>query len=170
MEKISIGQDIHKLLRGCVPRDKPTPRTRYRSQHKNNTEKFLHTSDVEESALENQIEFILNKKPDVLFVDDPVTYMVGYRYSYKSLEISNNNLVQAVKEADLHTLVLDHHFVRDLNYESRIKPVYEVAEERGVKVITAAEFCGRKIEMLEALRKELYAKHGEMKFEAKRRD
>jgi predicted metallo-beta-lactamase superfamily hydrolase len=44
----------------------------------------------------------------------------------------------------------------------RIKPVYEVAENRKVKVVTAAEFCGRKIEMLEALRKELYAKHCEV--------
>lgn len=128
---------------------------------KNNNEKFLHTSDVEGPALENQIEFILTEKPDVLFVDGPMTYMLGFRYSYKSLEISNNNLVQAIKETNIHTLVLDHHFLRDLKYKTRIKPLYEAAEERRVKVITAAEFCGRKIEMLEALRKELYAKHSE---------
>jgi predicted metallo-beta-lactamase superfamily hydrolase len=54
-----------------------------------------------------------------------MTYMLGYRYSFKSLEISNNNLVRAIKETNLHTLVLDHHFLRDLNYKMRIKPVYE---------------------------------------------
>jgi len=136
---------------------------------KSNGEKFLYTSDVEGPSLEDQIGFILEEKPDTLFVDGPMTYMLGYRYSFKSLEISNKNLVRAIKETSLHTMVLDHHFLRDLKYKMRIKPVYEEAEKRGVKVITAAEFSGRKIEMLEALRKELYAKYGEKEFEAKRR-
>jgi len=136
---------------------------------KSNNEKFLYTSDVEGPSLEDQISFILDEKPDVLFVDGPMTYMLGYRYSYKSLEISNHNLVKAIKETNLNTLVLDHHFLRDLNYKLRIKPVYEAAEKRGVKVVTAAEFCGRKIEMLEALRKELYAKYGEAEVKGKKR-
>ncbi|MEM2937562.1 MAG: hypothetical protein QXJ63_03350 [Candidatus Bathyarchaeia archaeon] len=136
---------------------------------KSSGEKFLHTSDVEGPSLEDQIKFILDEKPETLFVDGPMTYMLGYRYSFKSLEISNNNLVRAIKEGNLRTLVLDHHFLRDLNYKIRIKPVYEEAEKRSVKVVTAAEFSGRKIEMLEALRKELYAKHGEKEFEVKKR-
>lgn len=128
---------------------------------KSNSEKILHTSDVEGASLEEQIYFILNENPDILFVDGPMTYMLGYRYSFKSLEFSNSNLVKTIKKTHVHTVVLDHHFLRDINYKSRIKPVYEVAENRGAKVLTAAEFCGRKIEMLEALRKKLYAKHGE---------
>jgi len=136
---------------------------------KSNSEKFLYTSDVEGPSLEDQIGFILAEKPDVLFVDGPMTYMLGYRYSYKSLEISNNNLVKAIKETSLNTLVLDHHFLRDLNYKARIKPVYEAAEKRGVKVVTAAELCGRKIEMLEASRRELYAKYGETEVKSKKR-
>jgi len=136
---------------------------------KSNSEKFLYTSDVEGPSLEDQIGFILAEKPDVLFVDGPMTYMLGYRYSYKSLEISNNNLVKAIKETSLNTLVLDHHFLRDLNYKARIKPVYEAAEKRGVKVVTAAEFCGRKIEMLEASRREVYEKNGEAEVKGKKR-
>ncbi|HDD70499.1 MAG TPA: hypothetical protein ENG19_05150, partial [Candidatus Bathyarchaeota archaeon] len=88
---------------------------------KSNNEKFLHTSDVEGPSLEEQIKFILEEKPDVLFVDGPMTYMLGYRYSFKSLEISNNNLVKAMRETGLQTLVLDHHFLRDLKYKTRIK-------------------------------------------------
>ena len=136
---------------------------------KSNNDKFVHTSDVEGPALEEQINFILNEKPNVLFVDGPMTYMLGYRYSFRSLEISNKNLVKAIKEKNLNTLVLDHHLLRDLNYKLRIKPVYESAEKCGVKVLTAAEFCGRKIEMLEALRKELYAKYGETDVKDKKR-
>lgn len=136
---------------------------------KSNNEKFLYTSDVEGPSLDDQISFILKEKPDVLIVDGPMTYMLGYRYSYKSLEISNNNLVKAIKETNINTLVLDHHFLRDLNYKARIKPVYEAAEKHGVKVITAAEFGGRKIEMLEALRRELYAKYGETEVKGEKR-
>jgi predicted metallo-beta-lactamase superfamily hydrolase len=136
---------------------------------KSGGEKFLHTSDVEGPSLDDQIAFILNEKPDILFVDGPMTYMLGYRYSFKSLEISNSNLVKTIRETSVHTLVLDHHFLRDINYKMRIKPVYEEAQKRGVKVMTAAEFSGRKIEMLEALRKELYAKYGVEGFEVKKR-
>ena len=136
---------------------------------KSGGEKFLHTSDVEGPSLDDQIAFILNEKPDILFVDGPMTYMLGYHYSFKSLEISNSNLIKAIRETSVHTLVLDHHFLRDINYKMRIKPVYEEAQKRGVKVMTAAEFSGRKIEMLEALRKELYAKYGVEGFEVKKR-
>lgn len=125
---------------------------------KNGHEGFLHTSDVEGASLPEQIKFILEEKPDILFVDGPMTYMLGYRYSYESLEHSNRNLSRAIRELDLEALVLDHHFLRDLNYKERIKPIYEAAEERGIRVQTAAEFSGRKIEMLEANRRELYEK------------
>lgn len=124
------------------------------------SEKLVYTSDVEGPSLDDQIQFILDEKPDVLIVDGPMTYMLGFRYSYKSLEISNQNLVRAIRETSLHTLILDHHFLRDLNYRMRIAPVYDAARRRNVKVLTAAEFAGRKIEMLEALRRELYEKYG----------
>jgi predicted metallo-beta-lactamase superfamily hydrolase len=132
-------------------------------------EGFLFTSDVEGPSLDEQIRFILEEKPEILFVDGPMTYMLGYSYSFKSLEISNSNLVKVIKQTRVHTLVLDHHFLRDLNYKLRIKPVYEEAEKRGVRVLTAAEFCGRNIEMLEALRKELYVKYAEKEFKFERR-
>jgi len=127
---------------------------------KSGDEKFLYTSDVEGPSLKEQIDFILKEKPDVLFVDGPMTYMLGYRYSYKSLEVTNKNLVKAIRRTNLRTLVLDHHLLRDLNYRLRVKPVCEAGEECGVNVITAAEYGGRDVEMLEASRKELYAKYG----------
>ena len=108
------------------------------------------------------------KSADIPFVDGPMTYMLGYRYSFKSLEISNTNLVKAIKETGVAHF-LGHHFLRDINYKMRIKPVYEEAQKHDVKVVTAAEFSGRKIEMLEALRKELYAKYGAEGLEVKKR-
>jgi predicted metallo-beta-lactamase superfamily hydrolase len=127
---------------------------------RNGGEGFLHTSDVEGASLPEQVEFILRERPQTIFIDGPMTYMLGYRYSHESLEHSNRNIARAIKELDLRSIVLDHHFLRDLNYRERIEPVYEAAEERGIKVQTAAEFSGRKIEMLEANRRELYERGG----------
>ena len=118
-------------------------------------EKFVHTSDVEGPSVEEQVEFVLKEAPDIVFIDGPMTYMLGFRYSKRSLELSVENLKRIVDVTP--TVVIDHHFLRDLNYKERIAEVYEHASERNATVSTAAEFAGRKIEMLEARRKELYA-------------
>ena len=122
-------------------------------------EKLVYTSDIEGPAIEDQVNFILEEKPNFLIVDGPMTYMLGYRYSQKSLEESNKNLIRVVRECKPHIIIIDHHFMRDLNYRERIKPLYDVAKEEGVKVISAAEFAKKPIEMLEAHRKDLYKEH-----------
>ena len=122
-------------------------------------EKFLFTSDVEGPALEDQVAFILSEEPDTVFLDGPMTYMLGFRYSTKSLQASVENMVKMLV-AGVQTLVVDHHFTRDLNYQERIGPVYEAAKDLGAKVITAAEFAGKPVELLEARRKELYERYG----------
>ncbi|MCX8176861.1 MAG: MBL fold metallo-hydrolase [Candidatus Bathyarchaeota archaeon] len=136
---------------------------------KSNGESFLHTSDVEGLSLEDQTAFILDEKPNIVFADGPMTYMLGYRYSFKSLEAAISNLRRVINVAELHILVLDHHLLRDLNYKTRIKQVYEAADESGIKVQTAAEFAGKKNELLEALRRKLYTKYALDEFKVKKR-
>jgi predicted metallo-beta-lactamase superfamily hydrolase len=60
------------------------------------------------------------------------------------------------KETAVKTILVDHHFMRDLKYKERIAEVYEYAAEKKVKVMSAAEYIGREVEMLEARRRELY--------------
>jgi hypothetical protein len=123
-------------------------------------EKLVFTSDVEGPSLPDQTQFILDEKPNVLIVDGPMTYMLGYRYSFKGLQISNENLTKVIRETPVETIMMEHHFMRDLRYRERIKPLYEIAKERKVKVLTAAEFLERNVELLEARRRELYQKYG----------
>jgi len=122
-------------------------------------EKFIFTSDVARPSLDDQVEFVLSEAPELVFLDGPMTYMLGFRYSARSLQASVENMIKML-EAGVHTLVVDHHFLRDLRYEERIGPVYDVARELGARVLTAAEFAGKPIEMLEAHRKELYERYG----------
>ncbi|MEM2214070.1 MAG: hypothetical protein QXD66_03810 [Candidatus Nezhaarchaeales archaeon] len=119
-------------------------------------EKVLYTSDVEGPSLDAQLDIILRERSDVLIVDGPMTYMLGYRYSYESLEASIKNLVKIIRETPVKTIVLDHHLMRDLGYKQKIEPVIREAELKGVRLLSAAEFEGKPIEMLEARRKELY--------------
>jgi len=121
-------------------------------------ERFIHTSDVEGPALDDQIEFILQYSPQTLILDGPMSYMLGYRYPTKYLERSIENIIRIIDETDIKTIIPDHHFTRDLNFKERLKPVYNKIEGTDVKIITAAEYAGKEIELLEARRKELYAK------------
>jgi predicted metallo-beta-lactamase superfamily hydrolase len=119
-------------------------------------EKVVHTSDVEGPSLEEQTAFVLEEDPDLLILDGPMTYMLGFRYSAKSLALSIENINRIIRETSVSTILLDHHFMRDLDYKKRAAEVRRCAEEHGVKLITAAEYAGREADILEARRRELY--------------
>lgn len=119
-------------------------------------EKVVFTSDVEGPSVDDQVDFIIHENPDLVILDGPMTYMLGFRYSTTSLAISIRNITRILEETSVSTLLVEHHFMRDLKYKERIAAVYDCAADRNVRVITAAEYLGRGIEMLEARRRELY--------------
>ncbi len=119
-------------------------------------ETFIYSSDVEGPPHKDQLEFMLVEEPDLVVVDGPLTYMLGRRFPEEMLESSLANLMKLVREARPRKLVLDHHLLRDLNYREHLAPVYEIAGDYGVKVLTAAELLGVEPLLLEARRKELY--------------
>ena len=93
----------------------------------------------------------------MVVLDGPVTYMLGFRYWKKSLELSIENMMRIITETPAHTIIPDHHFTRDLKYRERLAPVYMAADDARKRVITAAEYAGRDIGILEARRKEPYS-------------
>jgi predicted metallo-beta-lactamase superfamily hydrolase len=128
---------------------------------KSGGESVLFTSDVQGPVSEEQVKFILENTPQTLIVDGPPTYLIGVSFTEDDLKIASQLLTKIIRSlvtSGLHTIILDHHLLRDLNYREKLKPVYEVGEELGVRLFTAAEFSGRNVDMLEARRKELYKK------------
>jgi hypothetical protein len=121
--------------------------------------KFIHTSDVEGPSVPDQADFILKEKPNLVIADGPMTCMLGFRYPMAALNSSVKNMIKIIHKCPLDSLVLDHHFLRELKWRERISKVFAVAEREKVKVQTAAEFSGRPLELLEARRAELYHKH-----------
>jgi len=117
--------------------------------------RFLHTSDVEGPSQDDQLDFILKNKPNLVFLDGPLSYMI-YRFGNKNMEKSVENMIKIVNICD--ELIVDHHFLRDLKWKERIVEVFEAAKEKKVEVKTVADYLGKKIDCLEARRKELYGK------------
>lgn len=118
-------------------------------------ESFVFTSDVEGPNTKDQTDFIIKENPDVVYLDGPLSYMLGYRYSHESLALAIKNMLWILKETDVEKLIIDHHFLRDLKWKERIAPVYKT----GRKVMTAAGFLGIEIDLLEARRRELFKEH-----------
>jgi len=121
--------------------------------------KFIHTSDVEGPSQKDQTDFILENKPNLLILDGPLSYMLGYRYSYESFNQSIENMIKIIQNSPLEILIIDHHFLRDLKWDKRVRKASEIAKEKNVKFQTAADFLGKQIDMLEANRKELYKRY-----------
>ncbi len=119
--------------------------------------RFLFTSDVEGLPLDEQVEFVLNSNPNVIFVDGPMTY-IPHIYGKKLLERSLENLERVMENTDVRVIVLDHHLLRDLNWRKKIDRLFGRAEEFGVEIKSASEFIGLPENLLEARRKELYQK------------
>ena len=118
--------------------------------------KFVYTSDVEGPSLKEQAKFLIDEDPWVVFCDGPMTYMLGFGYSKKSLEESIRNIIRVIKKTRVKRFVVDHHLLRDIKWKERMEDVFKVARKENVKLMTCADFAGEENIMLEARRKELF--------------
>jgi predicted metallo-beta-lactamase superfamily hydrolase len=125
--------------------------------------KFLYTSDVQGPCLDDQTQFIIDENPNIIYCDGPMTYMMGYRYAKRYYEASIENIKRIMDETRVKTIALDHHLLRDIKWEEKISDVFSHAKKRKVKVMTFADFIGRKNLILEARRKELWGKKAKKK-------
>ena len=123
---------------------------------KDSSGSVLHTSDIEGGTTKESVDFIINSSPDLVIMDGPPTYLLGYGISEEELNTSIQNLRVVAGSLQGTRLVIDHHLLRDLNYRNFYSTITEGID--GASVLTAAEFMGRQPLLLEARRKELYGK------------
>lgn len=120
-------------------------------------ERFIHTSDVEGPPLKGQTDFILRGNPGIVIIDGPMCWM-AYRYPPELTRKSVKNIIKIMRGTEVRWIVLDHHFMRELKWRERIGEVFrEEKRLKGrVKVGNAALFLGKKEDLLEASRNNLY--------------
>lgn len=116
-------------------------------------EKLLYSSDVDGPVLKGPTDKIIKESPDVLILDGPPTYLLGFIMAYYNLARSIINITRILEECNFRLMVLDHHLVRDYRYPDLLFEVYKKASELGKNVKTAAEVLGRRTKVLEGYEK-----------------
>ncbi|MEO0072014.1 MAG: hypothetical protein ABIK10_01050 [candidate division WOR-3 bacterium] len=117
-----------------------------------NKEKLIFTSDVCGLIRTEQVEFIIENKPDVIIADGP-----SYRYSNEAWETSINNAARIITNTNLTTFIIDHHLLRDLRYSDYFRKLNNIIKSvPKINLTTAAEYLKSEVSLLEAKRKELY--------------
>jgi hypothetical protein len=114
------------------------------------TLKLLYSSDLSGPIIEDYAKWIIEEDPDIIVLDGPMTYMLGYLLTKKTLDRAINNAVKILKETKSRLIIYDHHLLREPKFMERTSPVWETAKKQGKKILTAAELLGKKIMVLQA--------------------
>jgi hypothetical protein len=104
--------------------------------------KLLYTSDLQGPIIEDYAQWIINENPDILILDGPATYLLGYMLSNTDLKRSVDNAVDIIENCNLDIMIYDHHLLRDSSYKEHTSSVWEAAKKREVQILTAAEYNG----------------------------
>ncbi len=106
-------------------------------------EKLVHSSDLNGPVIEDYAQWIVNEKPDILFLDGPMTYMLGYTLNLINFNRTIENALNIVENAECKLIIYDHHLPREPRFKEHTKTVWEKAVKLGVKMATAAELLGK---------------------------
>jgi len=107
--------------------------------------KIYYTSDVNGPIIEDYASMIIDENPDILILDGPPTYLLGYTLNQINLRRAVENATRILEETSKLELVLyDHHLVREPKFRERTINVWRTAEKHGVKLMTVAEYMDTK--------------------------
>jgi hypothetical protein len=107
-------------------------------------EKLIHTSDLNGPIIEDYAKWLIKENPDVLILDGPMTYMLGYTLNLINFRRTIGNMLRILGETETEIIIYDHHLPREPKFKERTKEVWETAKKLKKKVFTAAEFLGEK--------------------------
>ena len=116
---------------------------------------FVHTGDVLGPPLKEQLGFLLDANPTLLYVDGPMTHLPE-NYPPEQTRKSLANLRRILEATDVRTVIVDHHLLRDADWQRHLEPLAAIAAEHDVRLTTAAAFAGQPVDPLESRRHALY--------------
>ncbi|HIQ03431.1 MAG TPA: MBL fold metallo-hydrolase [Desulfurococcales archaeon] len=107
--------------------------------------KVYFTSDVNGPIIEDYASMIIDENPNILILDGPPTYLLGYTLNRINLQRAIDNAIRILKETSKLELVLyDHHLVREPKFRERTISVWRTAEKQGIRLLTVSEYMGFK--------------------------
>lgn len=119
--------------------------------HENESDrKLLYSSDVDGLLDQELFDWIVGQDPDEIILNGPPTYMLDFVLDYQDFARGVLNLRRLIELVDPEKIILDHHLLRDYRYKDLYYSAYELAEERGVTMRSAAEENGERPKVIEA--------------------
>jgi len=112
--------------------------------------KILYTSDLQGPIIEDYADWIIRENPDLLILDGPTTYLLGFMLSQTNFRRAIDNLSSILQNVSPQIIIYDHHLPRDVHFKERMAEVYEIAEREGKALLTAAEWLGVKTPIRES--------------------
>ena len=117
-------------------------------------ERFMFAPDVQGPISAYTANLIKTEKPDVLLIGGPPFYLEGYKITATCLQQGLENLKQLTEI--IPVVIMEHHALRDAQWQKRVKAIYNAAKSKGHMLLTAADYAGAKNTFLESNRKQLY--------------
>ncbi|MEO0293837.1 MAG: MBL fold metallo-hydrolase [candidate division WOR-3 bacterium] len=104
--------------------------------------KILFSSDIMGPNIEDYAWWIIDENPNVIILDGPSTYLLGYMFNQVNLDRCIENVSRIIKETNFDIMIYDHHLLREKTYKEHMGDFYILVEKIGKRVITAAEWFG----------------------------
>jgi predicted metallo-beta-lactamase superfamily hydrolase len=118
-------------------------------------ERFMFAPDVQGPMSTHTLELIKAAKPQVIMIGGPPFYLSSFKVDEAQLQTGLKNLASVAENVSL--TIIEHHALRDEQWQQKTRQVYETALKAGHTVMTAAEYAGQENMFLEYRRKKLYA-------------
>lgn len=116
-------------------------------------EKFLFTSDVQGPIVKDTLNNILSQKPNIVYLGGPPIYL----RNLISDDPLNQALENMIKLAEaIPCLIIDHHLLRDNNWQEWANPVFSEAKEKNHQIFYASGYLNKPENLFEANRENLY--------------
>jgi len=116
-------------------------------------ERVLFASDVQGPMYAPTLDVILKQKPSLVIIGGPPAYLSGL-VKPEHIQTGVRNLEKLVE--NVPTVILEHHLLRDENWRTLSKTVFEAAAQAQHNVFSAAEFLRVENHLLESQRKTLF--------------
>lgn len=104
--------------------------------------KVVYAPDLQGPIIEDYARWLIRENPDLLILDGPPTYLLGYMLNLLNLSRVMENISSILRNTKTKIIIYDHHLLREARYREHLAQAYRVAREEGKDLLTAAECLG----------------------------
>ncbi len=113
--------------------------------------KLFYSSDLNGPIIEDYADIIIKYQPNIIILDGPMTYMLGYTLNRINLSRCLENVKRIIDNVDFDVMIWDHHLPREKRFRERTAEVWEYAYKKDKLLLTAREYSFNKPPLIEEL-------------------